>query len=167
MKNNMNIIESERSCRPIPAVIGIVFHEGRVLLVRRANPPDAGRWGLPGGKIHMGETIPDAVVREIREETGLNVVAKQTVTAVDAFDIRENKHLQQHFILVAVLCERLAGEPVAGDDALDARWFTPEELRAGDLVLSLDVQEVIALAEKQHKVRGCGLPLEGLCFGTV
>ena len=148
--STINTTTSSCNSRPTAAVIGVVFHNERVLLVRRANPPDAGRWGLPGGKIDMGETIVEAAVREIYEETGVRVAAKQAFTAVDAFDIREDKFLHQHFILVAVLCEWLGGEPQAGDDALEARWFCPEELAAEELALSLDVREVIALAQRQQ-----------------
>ena len=146
--STINTTTSGCSSRPTAAVIGVVFHNERVLLVRRANPPDVGRWGLPGGKIDMGETIAAAAVREVYEETGIRVAAKQAFTAMDAFDIREDKRLHQHFILVAVLCEWIGGEPQAGDDALEARWFCPEELAAEKLALSLDVREVIALAQK-------------------
>ncbi|MEN7538812.1 NUDIX domain-containing protein, partial [Aurantiacibacter flavus] len=55
--------------RPIAATIAVVLREGQVLLVRRANPPDAGRWGFPGGKIETGETIEQAAIRELYEET--------------------------------------------------------------------------------------------------
>lgn len=59
--------------RPIVAVIGIVIRDGKVLLVQRANPPDAGRWGFPGGKIELGERIMDAAARAIKEETAITV----------------------------------------------------------------------------------------------
>ncbi|MFX6119029.1 NUDIX domain-containing protein, partial [Acinetobacter baumannii] len=57
--------------RPIPATIAVVLRDDRVLLVRRANPPDAGRWGFPGGKIERGETIAEAAIRELMEETAV------------------------------------------------------------------------------------------------
>ena len=130
--------------RPIPATIGVVFHEGRVLLVRRANMPDAGKWGFPGGKIEWGESIEKAAEREILEETGITATAKTIFTAVDCYDMRDGE-LRQHFILIAVLCGWTGGEPSAGDDALEARWFTREEYERSDLALSLDVREVIRM----------------------
>ena len=133
--------------RPVAATIGIVFRDGNVALVRRANPPDAGRWGLPGGKIDTGESIAQAAVREVFEETGLTVTAKSVFTAVDAFDVRDDGKLHQQFVLIAVLCAWQSGEPTAGDDALEARWFSPEELAQADLALSLDVREVIEQAK--------------------
>jgi 8-oxo-dGTP diphosphatase len=125
--------------RPVAATIAIVMREGRVLLVRRANSPDAGRWGFPGGKIEIGETIADASVRELLEETGIRAEAQKVFTAVDAFDRDGSGHLRQHFVLIAVLCRWISGEAVAGDDALDASWFRLEDLDDKDLALSLDI----------------------------
>ncbi|WP_346895162.1 NUDIX hydrolase [uncultured Roseibium sp.] len=132
--------------RPIPATIAAVIRDSQVLLVRRANPPDAGRWGFPGGKIEQGETIKDAAIRELLEETGVRADPLSVFTAVDVFDRRDDGTLRRHFILVAVLCRWISGEPVAGDDALEARWFRLEDLKQPDLALSLDVAEVAAEA---------------------
>jgi len=134
MGGNMN--------RPVVATIAVVIREGRTLLVRRANPPDVGRWGFPGGKIEFGETIDRAAIRELYEETAIRGEALQAFTAVDAFDHAKDGRLRQHFVLVAVLCQWHSGEPVAGDDALEARWFNLEELDDASLALSLDVVDV-------------------------
>ncbi|SDU43378.1 NUDIX hydrolase [Stappia sp. ES.058] len=128
--------------RPIVATIAAVIRHDQVLLVRRANPPDAGRWGFPGGKIEAGETIPDAALRELLEETGVSAEALRVFTAVDAFDGDEDGRLRRHFILIAVLCRWTGGEPVAGDDALDAKWIPLGDLERSDLALSLDVADV-------------------------
>ncbi|SON54555.1 8-oxo-dGTP diphosphatase [Hartmannibacter diazotrophicus] len=139
---------------PIAATIAAVFHEERILLVRRANPPDAGRWGFPGGKIEAGEPIEAAAVRELFEETGIRGQARRVFTAVDAFDRDETGGLRRHFVLIAVLCDWIAGEPVAGDDALDARWFRLDELDDTGLALSLDVAKVVRLAADIASGRG-------------
>ncbi|HHT8830854.1 TPA: NUDIX hydrolase [Burkholderia cenocepacia] len=128
--------------RPVPAVIGIVLRERDVLLVRRANPPDAGCWGFPGGKIEPGEPLADAVVREIAEETTIDVEALDAFTALDAFDYDAHGAVRQHFIMVAVLCRWLRGMPAAGDDALDARWFDVAALDCDDLPMSAGVRDV-------------------------
>ncbi|MFT3802329.1 MAG: NUDIX hydrolase [Burkholderiaceae bacterium] len=133
---------AELPSRPIAATIAAVFRNGRVLLVRRANPPDAGRWGFPGGKIEAGEPIESAAVRELLEETGVCAEAHRVFTAVDAFDHDENGDLRRHFILIAVLCKWQSGEPVAGDDALEAKWFALADLDESALALSLDVARV-------------------------
>ena len=139
---------------PIAATIAAVFHEERVLLVRRANPPDAGRWGFPGGKIEAGEPIETAAVRELFEETGIRGQARRVFTAVDAFDRDEHGNLKRHFVLVAVLCDWIAGDPVAGDDALEAQWFRLEDLDDARLALSLDVGKVAHLAAEIAKQKG-------------
>lgn len=128
--------------RPIVATIATVFKNGQVLLVRRANPPDAGRWGFPGGKVEFGESLADTAVRELLEETGINAIAQRVFTAVDAFDHDQNGAVRHHYVLVAVLCSWVAGEPVPSDDAVEARWFAVTELAAGDIALSLDVESV-------------------------
>ncbi|AXK65768.1 NUDIX hydrolase [Burkholderia sp. IDO3] len=128
--------------RAVPAVIGVVLRDRDVLLVRRANPPDAGRWGFPGGKIEPGEPIADAIVREIAEETTLDVEALDVLTALDSFDHDAAGRVRQHFVMVAVLCRWLRGTPAAGDDALEARWFDLVELERDDLPMSAGVRGV-------------------------
>ncbi|MED5501825.1 MAG: NUDIX hydrolase [Pseudomonadota bacterium] len=137
---------------PIPAAIAAVIRDGNVLLVRRRNPPDANHWGFPGGKIDFGETIESAALRELHEETGVQANVVKTFTAVDVFDHDGAGHIQQHFVLIAVLCQWISGEPVAGDDALDARWFPIESLERQDLALSLDVVEVAKMAAGLKKM---------------
>ncbi|MCB5190830.1 NUDIX hydrolase [Methylobacillus arboreus] len=127
---------------PIPATIAVVLHNNRILLVRRANPPDAGYWGFPGGKINNGETIEGAAVRELFEETGIQGEALHIITAVDAFDRDDNNILKEHFVLIAVLCRWISGNAVAADDALEAGWFALEDINETSLSLSQDVAKV-------------------------
>ncbi|MEQ9315148.1 MAG: NUDIX hydrolase [Henriciella sp.] len=133
--------------RPISATIAAVIRDNQVLLVRRANPPDAGRWGFPGGKINHGETLFEAATRELEEETGVSAEPLRVFTAVDAFDHDAAGILRRHFILIAVLFRWTAGEPVAGDDALEARWVDLKALNETGLALSLDVAEVAKQAD--------------------
>lgn len=128
--------------RPIAATLAVVVRDHEVLLVRRANPPDAGRWGFPGGKVDAGESLPAAAIRELREETAVQAEALHVLTAVDAFDHSNDGTLRQHFILVAVLCRWIAGEPVAGDDALEARWVPLAELEGNALATSFGVADL-------------------------
>ncbi|MGX9394157.1 NUDIX hydrolase (plasmid) [Nitrobacteraceae bacterium UC4446_H13] len=132
--------------RPVPATIAAVIKDGSVLLVRRANEPDAGFWGFPGGKIDFGETIEQAAVRELFEETGVRAEAGPIFTAVDAFDRDENA-VRHHYVLIAVLCRWVSGCPVAGDDALDAAWHGLDSLEQGDLALSFGVVHVAQQAK--------------------
>lgn len=125
--------------RPIPATIAAVVRDGHVLLVRRANPPDENCWAFPGGKIDAGETIEAATARELLEETGVVAEPLHVFDAVDVFDRDEAGALRRHFILIAVLCRWQSGEPVAGDDARDARWIPLAELEGHELATSFGV----------------------------
>jgi len=138
------------SSSPIPAVIAVVVHEDRALLVRRANPPDAGLWGFPGGKIEFGETVKDAAIRELREETGVHAAAQDVLTALDVLVRDAGGDIRQHYILIAVQCRWIAGEPIAGDDALEARWFPVADLKPNTPAMSADVD---VIARRAHELR--------------
>ncbi|WP_367351892.1 NUDIX hydrolase [Achromobacter animicus] len=128
--------------RPIAATIAAVVRDGHVLLVRRANPPDQDRWAFPGGKIDAGERLADAAARELLEETGVTAEPLHVFDAVDVFDRDDTGALRRHFILIAVLCRWVSGEPVAGDDARDARWVSLADLDAHALATSFGVAEL-------------------------
>jgi 8-oxo-dGTP diphosphatase len=132
---------------PIPAVIAVLVHKGWTLLVRRANPPDAGLWGFPGGKIEYGETVKAAALRELLEETRVVGEAQDVLTTLDILVRSEDGALQQHYILIAVRCRWLSGRPVAGDDALEAQWFHIADLCPEKLAMSADVDVIARLAE--------------------
>jgi len=140
----------EHGRTPVAAVIAVVLRDDAMILVRRANPPDAGLWGFPGGKIEFGEAIEQAAVRELREETGVIAHATETFTALDAVETAADRTITRHFVLIGVLCRWLSGEPVAGDDAMEARWFTFDELSSSGIQMSLAVDEV---AKKARQVR--------------
>lgn len=129
---------------PVAATLAAVIHQDRILLIRRANRPDAGRWAFPGGKIRAGETIMAAAHRELAEETGVQGQALQVFDTLDVFDREPSATplAYSHFILIAVLFRWQQGEPQAGDDALDARWFSNAELDSLDVAHSFDVVQV-------------------------
>jgi ADP-ribose pyrophosphatase YjhB (NUDIX family) len=137
---------SECVPKPIAAVIGVVVQGSKVLLVRRINPPDAGKWGFPGGKIQAGEPMPFAAEREVREETSMVVRATQVLTAIDAFDRDEKDALRTHYVLIAVLCDWLSGVPQAADDVSEAAWFEIADVNASTLAMSEHVAAVASLA---------------------
>lgn len=131
---------------PVAAVVSVVFRDGDVLLVSRKYPPDLGMWGFPGGKIEFGESIEQAAVRELFEETGVHGTFTSVVTAVDDYARSEDGTVLYHFILLAVLCTWTSGEPFASDDAEDARWVPITSLGDDKLVLSFNVENVARLA---------------------
>lgn len=113
----------QSSTHPVAWVLGVVVHDANVLLVRRINPPDAGKWGYPGGWIDPGETMAQAAVRELFEETDVRTEARCVFNALDAFDYDEEGALRRQFVMIAVLCTWVSGTPIAGDDATEAAWF--------------------------------------------
>jgi len=98
--------------RPIVGVLGVVRRDGRVLLVQRARAPSVGKWGFPGGVQELGETIFQAVVRELREETGLVVQPVETLTTLDVLDRDDGGRVRTHYALIAVLADWLSGEVI-------------------------------------------------------
>lgn len=112
---------------PIVAVGAIVLQSGpRVLVVQRATPPLAGTWTFPGGKVHGGESIAEAVEREVLEETGLRVLAGDLVQIVEI--VSEGYHYVIHDHLCTLLDPKEV--PRAGDDVSEARFVSPNELAA-------------------------------------
>ncbi|MDZ7751246.1 MAG: NUDIX hydrolase [Gammaproteobacteria bacterium] len=113
---------------PLAAVGAVVIHGGRVLLVRRRDEPNAGQWAIPGGSVHLGETLAAAAEREVLEESGIRVRAGRPIYAFDRVERDEAGRVRHHYVVVDVLAEYLAGDPSPGDDALEARWLAPHEL---------------------------------------
>jgi mutator protein MutT len=118
--------------RPLVGVAAVVVREGSVLLVRRGKEPLRGRWSLPGGAVERGETLHEALVRELREETGLIVRPLELLTVVDRIE-RADGRVSYHYVIVDYLCEPVSGRLAAASDADDAVFALPEELQAYDL----------------------------------
>lgn len=119
--------------RPIVAVSAVVRRGDDLLLVRRARGPAAGRWALPGGRVEPGERLADALVREVREETGLEVEPGELIGVDERIGDAEH-----HVIVCFSAAPADGGGTVrAGDDAAEARWVRAADVRAYDLVPGL------------------------------
>nr|VFK15217.1 MAG: ADP-ribose pyrophosphatase YjhB, NUDIX family [Candidatus Kentron sp. LFY] len=114
--------------QPIAAVGAVVFKDRSVLLIRRGQPPNQGLWAIPGGCVRLGETLKEAAEREIREETGIRIRARRPIYIFDTVDRDKEGKIRYHYVIVDLLADYLDGRPMAGDDALEARWVTSEEL---------------------------------------
>ena len=111
---------------PLVGVGAVVVEHGRVLLVRRGREPMKGHWSLPGGLVELGEALADAVVREVREETGLDVQPVELVELLDRIH-RDNNQVRYHYVIADYLCRVTGGALAAGSDADDVRWVERAE----------------------------------------
>lgn len=125
-------MEREYPKQPIFGIGAVAVREGKVLLVRRANPPMQGRWTLPGGVLELGEPLADSVAREVREETGLAVEVLDLVEVVERID-HEDARIRFHYIIADYLCRVVGGELHASSDASAAVWAVPADFDALNL----------------------------------
>jgi 8-oxo-dGTP diphosphatase len=134
--------------RPIIGVGAVILDGDRVLLVRRAHEPLKGEWSLPGGAVELGETLAEALVREVREETGLEIRVGPVVEVLDRVHHAADGRIEYHFVLVDYLCAPVGGRLTASSDAADACWATVGDLTA--YCLAAPAADVIAKAARMH-----------------
>jgi 8-oxo-dGTP diphosphatase len=134
---------TDQIMKPVPAVGAICFRGDDVLLIRRGTPPRLGEWSIPGGKIEPGERAIDAVLRELREETG---VIGEVLGLVDVVDGLFPGPPPRHYVLIDFAVRWLDGTPKAGDDAAEA-VFVPLS-RIGEYGLWSETRRVIELASR-------------------
>jgi len=132
--------------RPIVGVLGVVRRDGRVLLVQRARPPSVGKWGFPGGVQELGETIFEAVIRELKEETGLVAEPIETLTTLDVIDRDGEGRVRTHYALIAVLAEWRSGEVKIDHESNDFSWFTVAEVEARQLATLPSATRIMEMA---------------------
>ena len=114
--------------QPIIGILALVCRGDRFLLVRRAKPPNQGRWGFPGGVQELGETVVEAALRELAEETGVQAASPRILTALDAIERDEAGRIQYHYTLIVVQFDWASGEGEAADDAEALGWFRLEDI---------------------------------------
>lgn len=135
---------------PIPAVSGVILNdEGAVLLIQRANEPAKGQWSLPGGVVRVGETLSDALKREVLEECGLEIEPGPVLLVSERILKDESGRIQYHYVLLDYFCKKVGGSVKKGSDASDVRWASIDELTKIDLTSGvLDViQKGVALSK--------------------
>jgi ADP-ribose pyrophosphatase YjhB (NUDIX family) len=144
----MSATDSTRTypTRPYLAVSAAIFRDGRVLIVRRARPPAHGLYTLPGGGVELGETLEDAVVREVREETGLAIAPLQLVGFREAIARDASGRIERHFVILPFAARWTAGEIALNEELAEAQWRNPAEL-AG-LKTTEGLAQIVAAAER-------------------
>lgn len=134
--------------RPIPAVSALVFRDGAVLLVKRRDEPSRGLWSPPGGALELGETVEAAAAREALEETGVHARPVRVVGVRDVILADAAGPVRWHYILFAVLCEYMSGEPYPASDAENARFILLKDL--GEYELTPAAREALEEASRMR-----------------
>jgi mutator protein MutT len=119
--------------RPIVSVGAVVVDGDQVLLVKRAHEPLKGAWSLPGGVVELGETLLEALAREVGEETGLDVAIGPVVEVLDRVQRAPDGRVEYHFVIIDYLCRPRGGALACATDAADARWVAAADLARFDV----------------------------------
>jgi 8-oxo-dGTP diphosphatase len=127
--------------RPIVSVGAVILDAERVVLVKRGRPPLQGQWSLPGGVVELGETLEEALVREVLEETGLAVEVGPVVEVLDRVQRAADGRIEYHYVIIDYLCRPHGNTLICGSDADDVKWAA-----VGDVVqhqVTRQVREVV------------------------
>jgi 8-oxo-dGTP diphosphatase len=119
--------------RPMVGVGAIILRDDQVLLVQRGKEPSYGKWSIPGGLVELGESLQEAVAREVREEVGLDVQVRDLVVALDRVILDQAGRIEYHYILLDFLCEYGDGDPTPASDVLDCAFVPISSLSHYDL----------------------------------
>jgi 8-oxo-dGTP diphosphatase len=144
--------------RPVVGIGGVVIDQSRTLLIRRGSEPLLGEWSIPGGTLELGESLQEGVVRELLEETGIEVRVLDLIEVFDrifpeegATGAEAKRKPRFHFVIADYLCERLGGEPRAGSDVTDVAFAREEELARFHLTET--ATRVLKKAFAMHRAR--------------
>jgi len=146
--------------RPVVGVGGVIVDRDRTVLIRRGTEPLLGQWSIPGGTIETGETLEEAVRRELREETGLEV---RVLELIELFDriypqdgavVQDKKKPRYHYVIADYLCDLVGGEARAGSDVTDLAFAREDEL--GKFHLTEKATSVLKKAFAMSRARAAG-----------
>jgi 8-oxo-dGTP diphosphatase len=138
--------------RPFLAVSAAIVRDGRVLVARRARGPALGIWTMPGGVVEAGETLIEALVREIAEETGMVVEPVALAGHREVVVRDDDKRVSRHFVIMCFATRWISGEPQLNDELSEARWLKPEELTG--LKTTDGLAEIVAAAFERMAAAG-------------
>lgn len=118
---------------PMVGAAAVIINEGKILLEKRKKEPGKGKWSIPGGLVELGESLEQTVIREVKEETSLEVEKPELIDVVDSISADENGRIKYHFVMVDYFVKLKGGKLKAADDAAELRWVTLNEVENYDL----------------------------------
>lgn len=127
----------EYPSRPVISCHALIRDKSKILLIKRKRDPFGGQWALPGGGIELGETVEEALVREVREETGLEVGIERFLGLLDAIDRDHQGEIQRHYVILYFETCVKSGMLRAADDAAGVQWMGLSEVRRHQTVDSV------------------------------
>ena len=122
--------------QPVVGVGAIILRKCQILLEKRGNEPARGQWTIPGGVVEVGESLEDAVLRETKEETGLDVKSSALIDVVDQVHLDKDRKIEYHYVIIDYIVKVKPGEPKAGSDADELKWVSLDEVETYDLTPS-------------------------------
>ena len=125
--------------QPIVGIGAVIVHEGKILLEKRGNEPSKGKWSIPGGLVELGESPEQAVIREVKEETCLDVENPSLIDVVSNVDLDEKGKVKYHYVIIDYLVHVKSGKLHAASDAAELRLVSFEEVDGYDLTRSFRV----------------------------
>ncbi len=140
----LNMDDRRYPNRPMIGVGAVVFKGEDILMIKRGKPPRKGGWSLPGGLQELGETVFAAAIREVMEETNVEIDNLRLLDTIDYIERDDTGQVEFHYTLIDVVSEWVAGEARGGSDAADARWFSADEIDRLDIWS--ETKRIIALA---------------------
>jgi ADP-ribose pyrophosphatase YjhB (NUDIX family) len=125
--------------QPVVGVGSVIVNEGKIVLIKRGNEPSKGKWSIPGGHLELGECLQDAVIRETKEETCLDVENPRLIDVVDNVDLDEQGKIKYHYVIIDYLVQVKCGIVAAASDAAELRWVPFNEVEDYNLTASFRV----------------------------
>jgi len=122
--------------QPVVGVGAVIIKEGKIVLIKRGNEPSKGKWSIPGGHVELGENLKEAVIRETKEETCLDVDNPILMDVVENVDLDEQFKIKYHYVIVDYLVHVKGGNIEAASDAAELRWVPFCEVDSYNLTAS-------------------------------
>jgi len=126
-------LKKEYPKQPIVGVGAIIIHDGKMLIVKRGSDPGKGKWSVPGGLVELGETVKEAVEREVLEECNLKVEASHLIDIVDNIIRDKNGRIKYHFIILDFFAKLRGGKLKPNSEIIEAKWVPIDEVEKYDL----------------------------------